>query len=107
MVVNVTPFAKSKMIELLKNHNMKNLFFSVKGGGCNGFSYAFLPILHSDSKTDEEVKLDSEHSMFVCGKSIIHVLGVEIDYENNIMTNGFIFKNPNTSGKCGCGQSFN
>jgi iron-sulfur cluster assembly accessory protein len=32
--------------------------------------------------------------------------GVEIDYVSSMMGSGFAFKNPNSSGGCGCGSSF-
>jgi iron-sulfur cluster assembly protein len=31
---------------------------------------------------------------------------VEIDYVTTMMGSGFTFKNPNSSGGCGCGSSF-
>jgi len=33
--------------------------------------------------------------------------GVEIDYVSNMMGSGFAFNNPNSTGSCGCGSSFN
>ena len=108
MVVNITPTARSKMTALLRSHDtpFKALLFSVRGGGCNGFNYHFEPTMKEAKKFDEVVKIDDDHRMIVCGKSLMHVIGVTIDYKNDIMGSGFEFENPNASGKCGCGKSF-
>ena len=44
--------------------------------------------------------------MEVCSKSLLHVLGTNIDWEKTIMGETFTFNNPNASGTCGCGTSF-
>lgn len=107
MVVSIQPLAKMKMIDILRKHQSKNLLFSVKGGGCNGFNYHFEPTKDEARKTDEVVPIDKAHSLIVCGKSLLHIFGVEIDYKEGIMGTGFEFNNPNALGKCGCGKSFN
>lgn len=107
MVVKIRPLAKMKMIDILRQHQTRSLLFSVKGGGCNGFNYHFQPTNDEAQKTDEVVRIDRDHSLIVCGKSLLHIFGVEIDYKEGIMGTGFEFDNPNALGKCGCGKSFN
>lgn len=107
MVVKIQPLAKIKMIDILRKHHNQNLLFSVKGGGCNGFNYHFEPTNAEALKTDEVVPIDNERSLIVCGKSLLHIFEVEIDYKEGIMGTGFEFNNPNAHGKCGCGKSFN
>ena len=34
------------------------------------------------------------------------LLGTEIDWDDDIMGQRFVFKNPNSSFQCGCGKSF-
>jgi iron-sulfur cluster assembly protein len=36
----------------------------------------------------------------------LYIFGTEIDYENEPLKSGFVFKNPNETGRCGCGESF-
>ena len=43
----------------------------------------------------------------VCGKSLMHVLGTEIDWTNDFMGSRFVFSNPAAKQSCGCGTSFN
>lgn len=107
MVVQISRLAKSKMKEILRMKNSRNLIFSVKGGGCNGFNYHFQPTLEIAKKYDEVVKIDDKHMLIVCGDSLLHLFGTSIDYKKDIMGDAFEFNNPNASGKCGCGNSFN
>jgi iron-sulfur cluster assembly protein len=39
-------------------------------------------------------------------KALMYVLGTEMDFEETDTASGFIFRNPNEKGKCGCGESF-
>ena len=106
-MIRITALAKSHLINVLHKYQSKSMKFSVRGGGCNGFNYHLEPSSSPPEKLDEVVAIDEEHSLIVCGKSMLHLLGVEIDYKETIMGKGFEFTNPNASGKCGCGKSFN
>ena len=35
------------------------------------------------------------------------LFGTEIDYVDDKFESGFVFRNPNEKGRCGCGESFN
>ena len=53
-------------------------------------------------------KIDTPlESIHVCGKSLMHILGTEIDWQNDIMGQTFKFNNPMAASSCGCGTSFN
>lgn len=106
-MIKTTSLAKSHLIQILRRHESKYMKFSVRGGGCNGFNYHLEPTSSPPEKLDEVVPIDEERSLIVCGSSVFHLLGVEIDYKETIMGKGFEFTNPNASGKCGCGKSFN
>ena len=38
-------------------------------------------------------------------KAVLFLLGTEMDYEEGVMSSGFIFNNPNQTDACGCGES--
>jgi len=106
MIINISHTAKSKLIELISK-NGKSALLYIKGGGCNGFSYKF-KILDTDLKPntlDEEYKLD-EHSLYLCNKSLIYLIGLKIDYIEDVMGSRFDFANDKIQSKCGCGASF-
>ena len=55
---------------------------------------------------EEFVNINDKNKLFVCDKSLIHLLGTKIDWKKNIMGEAFHFENPNASSKCGCGTSY-
>ncbi len=56
-------------------------------------------------ETDEELE-DKGVKMLVDMKSYLYINGTEIDFKDEIMARGFVFKNPNATSTCGCGSSF-
>lgn len=45
--------------------------------------------------------------MFVDPKAVFYVVGTTMDYVDTDVASEFVFKNPNSKGACGCGESFN
>jgi iron-sulfur cluster assembly protein len=76
----------------------------VKGGGCSGFSY-ILDLTEQRNENDEEH--DIHGIRVICDpKSYLYLDGTQIDFKDEIMGRGFVFKNPNATTTCGCGSSF-
>jgi iron-sulfur cluster assembly accessory protein len=77
---------------------------SVQPGGCSGFKYG---LLIEDQPADDDVVIDGEgFRVFVDPFSAQYLSGVIIDYVSSMQGSGFTFKNPNSTGGCGCGSSF-
>ena len=77
----------------------------VKGGGCSGFSYML--DLSEDPKAEADEELESQGvKILVDDKSLLYLDGTEIDFRDEVMGRGFVFKNPNATTTCGCGSSF-
>jgi iron-sulfur cluster assembly accessory protein len=78
---------------------------AVKGGGCSGFSYMLDLTEEAPGEMDEQ--LESHGVKILCDmKSYLYLNGVEIDFKDEVMGRGFVFKNPNATSTCGCGSSF-
>jgi iron-sulfur cluster assembly protein len=76
----------------------------VKGGGCSGFSYML--DLTEEPVGDMDETIESNGVKIVCDmKSYLYLNGVEIDFKDEVMGRGFVFKNPNATSTCGCGSS--
>ena len=57
------------------------------------------------SKFDEIVE-DKGVMILVDPKAVMFILGTEMDYVEEKLQSGFVFRNPNEKGRCGCGESF-
>ena len=104
-IIKVTKNAIPKLKNLFTLHNNKYIAFSIKSGGCSGFQYDLQPSNLEPNKLDEVVTIE-DMKIIVDQDSILHLIGTEIDWEDNFMGQRFIFKNPNSSFQCGCGKSF-
>lgn len=76
-----------------------------KGGGCSGFTY----VLDFDQTGPSEFDLTfPQHgvNVVVDKKSEFFMGGTILDFNDGLLDRGFVFKNPQASGTCGCGTSF-
>ena len=103
-LITLTLTAQNKLKHILKNTGKKVIFFDLKSGGCNGFEYRFKPINNIKDKTN--LYIENDLTIEICNKSLIHILGTKIDWNNDIMGEGFKFENPLSKNSCGCGSSF-
>ena len=76
----------------------------VKSGGCAGLSY--IMEYASDKKPNEEIIEDKGVKVFIDPTAVMYLLGTEMDYKEEKFSSQFIFKNPNETERCGCGESF-
>jgi len=82
-----------------------SLRVGVKGGGCSGFSYVL--DLTEDAKGESDEEMECNGVKILCDmKSYLYLNGTEIDFKDEVMGRGFVFKNPNATSSCGCGSSF-
>ena len=76
----------------------------VTSGGCAGMSY----VMEYAKKTNpnDEVIENKGVKVLIDPKAIMYLLGTEMDYKKEELSSTFIFKNPNETERCGCGESF-
>jgi len=77
----------------------------VKGGGCSGFTYT-LDLVEEEPGENDETMAHQGIRILVDAKSLLYLSGTEIDYKDEMMGSGFVFRNPNATSSCGCGSSF-
>lgn len=76
----------------------------VKSGGCAGMSYVME--YANEIKHNEEIVEEKGVKVFIDPKAIMYLLGTEMDYKKEKFSSKFVFKNPNETERCGCGESF-
>ncbi len=76
----------------------------VKQGGCSGLSYTF-EYCDQKGEFDETIE-DKGVVVIVDPKAVMFIIGTTLDFVDEKVKSGFVFINPNESGRCGCGSSF-
>ncbi|MEM6804882.1 MAG: iron-sulfur cluster assembly accessory protein [Bacteroidota bacterium] len=77
---------------------------SVEGGGCSGLTYK-LDFDNQEQPGDQVIE-DKGIKIFVNMKSLLYLVGTELNYTGGLQGKGFHFANPNASRTCACGESF-
>ncbi|CCV09326.1 conserved hypothetical protein [Mesorhizobium metallidurans STM 2683] len=75
----------------------------VEAGGCSGFKYSMG--LESVPREGDAIIETDGIKLFVDAGTQPHVAGMAVDFVTGLETSGFVFDNPNASGKCACGKS--
>ena len=105
-ILTVTSSALQQIKALLKGRAKPayGIRIGLKTKGCNGLSYS---LEYADEKGpyDEEILME-ELRILIDPKAIMYLLGTEMDFRQSELESGFVFRNPNEKGRCGCGESF-
>jgi iron-sulfur cluster assembly protein len=73
--------------------------------GCSGYSYV---INYAEQVEQDDVIFEDRGVKIVVDPDALPFIdGTEVDFVKNGLNEAFSFKNPNTTGECGCGESFN
>lgn len=75
----------------------------VKNGGCAGQEYV-LEYAEAAASMDEVVE-DQGVTILIDPKAVLFLIGTQIDYEVSRLSSRFVFRNPNETDACGCGES--
>ena len=76
----------------------------VSSGGCAGMSYVME--YAKKANPNDEIIEDKGVKVLIDPKAIMYLLGTEMDYKKEELSSTFVFKNPNETERCGCGESF-
>ena len=104
-VVSLTDRAAERVREIMARAERPyaGLRVGLKNGGCAGQEY-ILEYAESIDPLDEVVE-DKGVTILVEPKSVLFLIGSEIDYEVTKLAAKFVFRNPNETDACGCGES--
>jgi len=104
-VVTLTDRAAERVREIMARAERPyaGLRVGLKNGGCAGQEY-ILEYAEAADPLDEVVE-DKGVTILVEPKSVLFLIGSEIDYEVSKLAAKFVFRNPNETDACGCGES--
>ena len=104
-VVTLTEAAAARVREILARAEKPyvGLRVGVKNGGCAGQEYTFA-YAEAVEPLDEVVE-DKGVTILIDPKAVLFLIGTEIDYETSKLASKFVFRNPNETDACGCGES--
>ena len=105
-VIKLSNNAAQRIKEIMSNAEDTTIGVrvGVKSGGCAGMSYVME--YAKEARPNEEVIEDKGVKVFIDPTAVIYLLGTEMDYKKEKFSSQFIFKNPNETERCGCGESF-
>ncbi|WP_374382653.1 HesB/IscA family protein [Dongia sp.] len=104
--MTVTPAAVERVRELLSKRGKPSvgIRIGVRSKGCSGLSYT---IEYADERGPGDEALEQDGvTVLIDPKASLFIFGTEMDYVEEKLQSGFVFRNPNEKGRCGCGESF-
>jgi iron-sulfur cluster assembly protein len=104
-VIRVTDRAAKRVRDILANAESpaEGIRIGVKKGGCAGMEYT-VELVREPAATDDMVDIGGA-KVFVNPQATLFLLGTEMDFEVTKLRTGFVFRNPNQTSACGCGES--
>ena len=105
-VIKLSDKAAERIKEIMSSGDKNAIGVRVggKSGGCAGMSYVME--YANEIKSNEEIIEEKGVKVLIDPKAIIYLLGTEMDYKKEKFSSQFVFKNPNETERCGCGESF-
>lgn len=103
-VITLTEAAAGEIKRLLTEEPDKTgLRMEIRGGGCSGMSYG----MRFDNAQEKDHVVEAFGvKIFIDPKSAIYLKGTNLDFQGGLNGQGFVIKNPQAKGSCGCGSSF-
>ena len=105
-LMTVTPLAGERIKGMIEGRGKPTagIRIGVRTKGCSGLSYT---LEFADKQEPMVEVIEAEGiKLLVDPKASLFLIGTEMDYEEEKLKSGFVFRNPNEKGRCGCGESF-
>ena len=105
-IITLSDNAAMRIKEIMSSaqDNSIGVRIGVKSGGCAGMSYV-MEYTKTINPKDEIIE-DKGIKVFIDAAAVMYLLGTEMDYKKEEFSSSFVFKNPNETERCGCGESF-
>ena len=103
--IHLTTAAIAQFETKLAEAGKKAVRLSLREAGCSGLEYV---LDFEDEASDGDLYATCDGvTVYIAEQYYDNAIkGLEIDYQEDMLSSSFIFKNPNKKGECGCGKSF-
>ncbi len=102
-IVTLSEKAAEQVKAIMSERGQGYLRVGVKNGGCAGMEYV-MDYVDAPEALDELVE-DKGVRIVVDSKAVLFLIGSEVDFETTLLHEKFVFRNPNQTDACGCGES--
>jgi len=104
-VMSLTDRAAERLSEIIaaSDQPVAAVRVGLKKGGCAGMEYT-MDYAAEIGPTDDVVE-EKGVKLLVEPTAVLFLLGTEMDYQEDKLSSGFVFRNPNQTSACGCGES--
>ena len=102
-IVTLTDAAAARVKEIMTASSKPYLRVGVNNGGCAGMEYM---LAYADARDPmDELVEDQGVEILIKADAVLFLLGSTIDFETSRLASKFVFRNPNQTDACGCGES--
>lgn len=101
--VFITRNAFNKIVEFIEANDIPEDFslrLAAKSGGCSGMVFK-LGLDNNYYENDRKYEIEGVR-IAIDAKSIFYLMGITLDYTEDVSGSGFVFNNPFSEKTCGC-----
>ncbi len=91
--------------EISKQGHGIGIRLGTKKSGCNGYAYV-IDIIDEIKTNEFQFVIANDMTLVVDKKDWSLVKGTQLDYVREGINHKLMYRNPNETGSCGCGESF-
>ena len=104
-ILSVTAAAAARIRDIVARavKPVAGVRLGVKKGGCAGMTYT-MDLAETVAKGDEVVDANGVR-VLVDPAAVLFLFGTEMDFTVDKLSARFVFRNPNETSACGCGES--
>jgi len=103
--IELTSAAIVRIKKILADAHKNGLRLAVRPAGCSGLEYVMETV--NEARAGDLVKSLEGFDLYIDPESYKTALaGLRLDFQQDVLTSGFVYNNPNQKGACGCGESF-
>ncbi|MFK8012542.1 MAG: HesB/IscA family protein [Marinicellaceae bacterium] len=105
MSLHVTQNAADRIKKfIVKDPSAIGFKINIKKTGCSGWGYE---VEMPHELKEQDVVCEDKGIKLIADKDTLEIIkGTVIDFQQQGVNHVFVYKNPNATGECGCGESF-